>query len=334
MNHDVNADLMTSKTLLLIQARPIVAFSPWLVRAHLDAQRTGRTLTIVTRPNAELTLAAARFVARTKTMWIIDHPDGSYDGLTGSAVTWDGDAFTSSDEVHPAFVTRAPTDERALTVVAETMHSYQENPVLGDFSLRILDALGFAAPTRWGAFEPLTQAYSTAEITEYARNRSPQDTMAVTSGPGGDALIMSIPQPSGVVEKLEFSGPRATDFTRSHLEASLTAALNAGASHITIGYRQGLQGRMVSPRLLHELMPLALAIPESAVLHTSLDRLVARIQALDVGEVAYLHGRPSGMAVYFTQEDVSIPTLHKQYGSVLLAVMQPESRDKAPGDGS
>ena len=179
MIEDVSADLVTDKTHLLIQPRAIVGLSHWLLRTYAQANRNDKVLAVVTRPDSVLTLAAARFINDARACWIVDHPDGAYDGFSGLRASWDGVSFKLGGGIHPAYFEVAVGDERALSINAEILHGYHDNPQLGPFSLQILAAAGCAPPVRFGAIEPLYEVFSPTIVTEHARSFSPEEAIAI-----------------------------------------------------------------------------------------------------------------------------------------------------------
>ena len=324
MIDDVSADLVTDKTHLLIQPRAIVGLSHWLLRTYEQAHRNDRVLAVVTRPTSVLTLAAARFINDARACWIVDHPDGAYDSFSGLRAHWDGLSFTYDGELHPAYLEVAVDDDRAISISAETTHGYNDNPQPGLFSQQVLAAAGCAPPTRFGVIEPLCEPFSPALVTEHARALSPQSSISIVSGGDGDGLIISVPQPVGVVERLEFSGPRDKDLTPALIGHFLHHCLNAGATYASLGYRLGPQGRMVTPRYLHEVMPVALAVPETALPHTTLDTLVRTLREQEVGEVNILGSTPRGIEVRFSHENTTIIDLIGKQRTVLRSILPPD----------
>ena len=322
---DVSADLVTDKTHLLIQPRAIVGLSRWLLRTYMQAHRNDRVLAVVTRPDSVLTLAAARFINDARACWIVDHPDGTYDGFSGLCAHWDGLSFTYDGELHPAYLDIKIGDDRAISVNAETTHSYSDDPQLGIFSVQVLAAAGCAPPTRFGIVEPLCDDFSPGLVTDHARKLSPQNSLSIFSGGDGDGLIVSIPQPVGVTECLEFSGPCHRELTPDFIDHYLLHALSAGATYASIDHRLGPQGRMVTPRCLHEVAPLGLAVPETTLPHTTLDTLVTKLRDQGVGEVDIIDSTPRGLGVRFPYEDATFLDLVSKRRTVLKAVLPPET---------
>ena len=324
MIEDVSADLVTDKTHLLIQPRAIVGLSHWLLRTYAQANRNDKVLAVVTRPDSVLTLAAARFINDARACWIVDHPDGAYDGFSGLRAHWDGLSFTYDGELHPAYLEVAVDDDRSISISAETTHGYNDDPQLGHFSLQVLAAAGCAPPTRFGVVEPLCEPFSPTLVTEHARALSPKDSISIVSGGDGDGLIISVPQPVGVVERLEFSGPRDKDLTPALISHFFHHCLDAGATYASLGYRLGPQGRMVTPRYLHEVMPVALAVPETALPHTTLESLMRTLHEHEVGEVNILDSTPRGIEERFSHENTTIIDLIGKQKIVLRSILPPD----------
>lgn len=325
MSDDLSADLLTPKTSLLIQPGAVVGFTEWIVRTYEHAHRTNRVFVLLTRGYTALTLALARFIKSTHSYWIVDHPDGSYDGFTGRTAQWQQDSFQLYSTLHPAYLTVAPDDERAVSIQAETVHNYSDNPLLGVFSTQVLAGAGCAPPVRFDIVEPLTAAFTPEAVTEHARDMSPQHALGITSGADGDAVILSLPTRDGVIERLEFAGPCPRDLTRPALEHFISSALRAGANQASIGYRRVPRGRLVSPRCLQELFPLAFGVAKWAVLHTSLDDIVRQARVLGIET----HVHPGlGLAFYFAHDRVSVTTLMQQYRDVLRLILPPDQLDR------
>lgn len=323
MSDDNSADLVTSKTCLLLQGRPIVGLSSLVARTHQQAQRSNRVFTLVTRANSALTLALTKFINSTRSYWIVEHPDGAYDGLTGRRAQWQQDSFQLYAALHPAYLSNAAVDERAIWVQAEALHSYSDDPTLGIFATRVLAGAGYAPPVRFDVMEPLTAAYSPEAVTEHARRHSPQATIGIASSSEGDALIISLPTRDGVEERLEFCGPCPKDLSRALLEHCLRAALEAGARNASIGYRKLAYGRMTGPRYLRKLLPLGFAVHERAMPHTSLEQVIAEVRALGV-ETHILPGLGRGLGCYFDHHNTPAKDVARQYLDVLRLVLPPD----------
>ena len=137
-------------------------------------------------------------------------------------------------------------------------------------------------------------------------------------------MIISIPEAIGVTERLEFSGPCPRDLTQASIDHFLYHALSAGATYALLGYRQGPQGRMVTPRYRHEVMPLALAVPETAMLHTTLENILSEVRRLGADEASIIDSRPRGIGIRFFHENTTISDLTSRYHSVLRAILPPK----------
>lgn len=322
---DMSADLVTDETHLLIQPRAIVGFSHWLLRTYEQAHRNDRVLAVVTRPDSVLTLAAARFINDARACWIVDHPDGTYDGFSGLCAHWDSLSFTYDGELHPVYLEVTVGDDQAIGVNAETTHSYSDDPQLGIFSVQVLAAAGCAPPTRFGIVEPLCDDFSPGLVTDYARKLSPPELT--------DHLLRErrrradrVHSPTGRGDRMPRvlrSVPQGTD---PGFHRPLSSARPQRRGHLRRDRPSvGPARPHGDPRCLHEVAPLGLAVPETTLPHTTLDTLVTKLRDQGVGEVGIIDSTPRGLGVRFQHEDAALPDLVSKRRTVLEAVLPPET---------
>ncbi|MGL5818550.1 MAG: DUF6177 family protein [Phycicoccus sp.] len=286
-------DAVGSSEGVLVQRRPVVGLGPWLTHAMLTAGADGRTLVVITPPESALTPAVDRLVHHGALRWVVDDGTSSVEPHRQAPVDWDGERFVDLDDPDAAptgpaddatsgssgAVTPTPGQDAArpgrvpalaplptssdrpwaLQCETETLHPYDE-PAAGRMASAVAFALGLADPLDAGLMEPAEAAWDSGLVAGLARRQSPAATRVVVSGDRLDGTISVLPQPGGVLERLEMladagDAPRSDDDLRTLGER----LLDAGVHLAIVGYRRvgparlvtaPTAGRPVSPALL------------------------------------------------------------------------------------
>ncbi|MDE3723921.1 DUF6177 family protein [Nocardiopsis sp. N85] len=218
----------TEKTVVVVQDRPLVPMSPWLVDAMARYGRQGLRLQVVTPSTSRVTHALRSILMTPTARWVAQTPDGSYyDGFSGIPLRWDDrEAFVVDEDARPdgppeAF--RADDADRGCQVHVDlnVEHPADNGLVLGTSVELLAERLGGAAPSVWGTAEPLPQEWKRAVFTRLARGRAPGQTWAVIAGP-----------PEGVREDgvRPFAGTVRVSRTVSGVREAITFA---------VGYAEG-----------------------------------------------------------------------------------------------
>ncbi|MER6025306.1 DUF6177 family protein [Streptomyces sp. NPDC001851] len=205
-------DVLTEATGVVIQDRPVIALTNWLSDAFRTASGADRSLQIVTPPTARLTLPTRTALRGLPNRWVIQDPDhGYYDGLSGAELRWkDGTFSPVRDErggvsVSVPFATAADTGDRQLLLTLRTRHRPTESLALGHALETAWRHLTGAPPAGWSTAEPVNLPWSTREITDLARARSPRPTFLIAVGhPERPALatVRVLRTPRGVEEDI------------------------------------------------------------------------------------------------------------------------------------
>ncbi len=257
---DAPGDMVNGALAVLVQSRPVVALTPWLVNNHVWASAHDRQFVLITPAATELTLAAWSYLQNTDAAWVVDAGDAMFHGLTGQELDWSGDGFVLLDRMHPGF-TPAADDHWRLVVEAETTHPYQDAAVVGAFSRDVLTSAGLESPIRQGLMEPPEAAFDVSELTTYARVLSPRPTRFVLQGPGWEAVCEAVPQPIGVVERVTVSASAHGSLLAGHEVASFLESAGAlGAESALLGYRRGSAAGYVPSRLTGPTVPAGLLL--------------------------------------------------------------------------
>ncbi|TQE29122.1 hypothetical protein Sipo8835_25230 [Streptomyces ipomoeae] len=180
-----SVDVLTESTAVVISDRPILAFTTWLSDVLRTASATNRALHLVTPPQTRLTLPLRTALRGAPNRWVIQDPaDGYYDGLSGVPLAWQQGTFTpTSTTVADAFTQQTePTPERQLTVTFRTLHAPTADLVLGRGLETAWRHLAGSAPVGWSTSEPVNLPWSPRQLTDLARDRSPDPTHLVAIG--------------------------------------------------------------------------------------------------------------------------------------------------------
>lgn len=212
-------DIRTDKVVVIMQDRPVVGMSAWLVDALAAAEAEGLGLQLVTPATTRLTFAVRTtlFSARDS-RWVVTEPDGegAYDGLGGSKLKWDGQMFAAvaageQDKVDmsPTFVAVDLELPFSLLITARVRYQALESTVVGKATEQLFTDLTGAKPAGWGTAEPVTQPWNVGQLTAYCRRRAPKPTwLAVVGGKEGLTAAGAVEihrRPAGLEEVITFS---------------------------------------------------------------------------------------------------------------------------------
>ncbi|MEV2189828.1 DUF6177 family protein [Streptomyces phaeochromogenes] len=217
-------DVLTAKTAVVIQDRPLVAMTSWLSDALRSATAADRALQIVTPPTTRLTLPTRTALHGHPNRWVIQDPAcGYYDGLSGAQLHWQNGTFTpvldanGTASVAKAFTTAADTGERQLILSLRTRHPADEDLTLGSALETAWQTLTGTPPVGWSTAEPVNLPWNTRQLTDLARHRAPQPTWLIAVGhPSHPALatVRITRTPAGVEEDITLTLGYSKDETR------------------------------------------------------------------------------------------------------------------------
>lgn len=205
-------DLVTDDVAVVMQDRPVVGLSAWLLDAAAAAEAEGRHVQLVTPPGVRITYPArSRLFSGSHARWVVHDPNGDnpYDGLTGVQLGWDGQKFAPADgdEVAgPGWMTGGLDVRANLQVLARVRYPRLDSSLVGRATELLFGELSGAPPAGWGTEEPVSQVWNTAALTAYCHRRSPRPSLLTVVGrqaPGvrpasGTAVVAS--RPAGVEE--------------------------------------------------------------------------------------------------------------------------------------
>jgi hypothetical protein len=213
-------DVVTDQVAVVLQSRPVVPLTAWLVDAAAACARAGQGLQIVTPTDARITLPLRATLSGPNCRWVVREPDdaGFFDGFSGVPLEWDGSAFVMVPErakTGPSrtFLRPEPDLGDHLVLDVKVLHPAALDLVLGGSIETLARALrdGDGEPAGWGIAEPAINPWNRAELTELCQRRSPKSTWVMFTGSGfiGGALVSRVT--SGVKEEITFVAGYAPD---------------------------------------------------------------------------------------------------------------------------
>ncbi|MFD0447070.1 MULTISPECIES: DUF6177 family protein [Streptomyces violaceusniger group] len=184
-------DVLTERTAVVLQDRPVVAMTAWLSDAIRAAAASDRAVQIVTPATSRLSLPTRLSLTGLPSRWVVcdDEGGGYYDGLSGALLRWHDGGFTPVEAepertpVARAFLEGAEdTGERQLALSFRTVQPAEERLVLGGPLEAAWAAVTGGPPEGWSTAEPVNLPWSCEALTALARDRAPESTWVVAVG--------------------------------------------------------------------------------------------------------------------------------------------------------
>jgi hypothetical protein len=300
-------DVRTDKVVVIMQDRPVVGMSAWLVDALAAAEAEGLGVQLVTPSTTRLTFAVRSllFIGRDS-RWVVTEPDGegAYDGLGGSKLKWDGQMFAAvaageQDKVDmsPTFVAVDLELPFQLLVTARVRYQALESTVVGKATEQLLKDLAGDEPSGWGTAEPVTQPWNVAQVTAYCRRRAPKPTwLAVVGGKDGLRATGSVEihrRPAGLEEVITLAVATPAGLPSPDEVQEIGAKL-ANAFTLVSFFAQGARGSTDTNAMPHWVgvpAPMAMAVGNDAVRG---DGLVKAMDVTGIADITPVKIGPSG----------------------------------------
>lgn len=276
-------DVLGEEEAVVVWRRPVVALGPWLTHLLLEAEAAERRLVVLTPPSARLTPATERLVRQGVVRWLVDDGTLTTEPRLGRQVRWSGEAFEADDAAPPTL--EAPADGAwVLHLDLEGLHPYPD-PQVGQLLEQVVAALGVGPVERCGLMEPAEASWDPAVVGEAARLSSPHEMRVIAAGPGVDAVLTVVPQPSGATERVELvADAPAEPLSEEGLHELGVTLAGAGAQLALVCYRWSTEDRLVGAGGMGPLVP-GLLVVDTARFRVPQDQVeqTSRGRAREVG---------------------------------------------------
>lgn len=190
-------DLLTERAAVVLQDRPVVAFTPWLADVLHACADDGRGLQVVTTEDARITMPLRLMLTGPDSRWVVrDSGSGDYfDGLSGARLQYAdglyGPADDSDETLAPVFGLADPPTSTQLTLTFRVTNPATRQTVLGGAPEQMARALSGEPPQAWGTAEPMGEPWRPVDFTALCRERMPEPTWLFARGGGGRPVIVS-----------------------------------------------------------------------------------------------------------------------------------------------
>jgi Family of unknown function (DUF6177) len=323
-------DAVTDKVAVVVQDRPVVPLTAWLVDVASACARAKQGLQVLTSADARITFPLRTTLSGQGRRWVVREPGdtGFFDGLSGVPLAWDGSSFAIAPEAaeagpSPTFARPVPGLGSHLLLDVKLLHGASSDLVLGDAVETLARVLCGGEPAGWGIAEPAVNPWDRAELTDLCRRRSPRSTWLMFTGSGerrfiGGALVSRVT--SGVKEEITFlAGHEPGEEPRlDRLEELAAGFADAGLLlSMTVQRTLGRTDLSYPARWCGAPAPVGLAVGAEGVREIGLDHALAAPAA----------GRPVGPerapAVWYPLGDGRDPSAWPDF-TALLKHLRPE----------
>jgi hypothetical protein len=185
------ADALTPNAMVVLQDRPVVAFTKWLADGLRFCSETGRGLQIVTGADARITVPLRLVLTGPNSHWVVRADGGYYDGLSGVPLVWDGTAFVLDPRAQtyaPAY-TAPPTEPVGAQLTVTFRVRYTSDTAIGAAAEQVCAALTGEPPGGWGIAEPATDVWRREELSELFWSRGAGATWLTIVGAGATPAV-------------------------------------------------------------------------------------------------------------------------------------------------
>ncbi|WP_119729610.1 DUF6177 family protein [Thermomonospora amylolytica] len=284
-------DVLTRRSAVVVQDRPLVPLSSWLTDVMARCATSGLAVQVLTPHDARITLPLRMALGGPKARWVVQEPgDGYYDGFSGLPLEWDGAVFAPVRQETPrpsdAYLVEPPAGlGHHLVVDLRLVHEPTSALELGGAVDGLARTLAGTSPRSWGTAEPALARWSPSELTALARRRAPQATFLTFMGPhdaadgprfGGTARVSRVT--SGVKETVTFAVAYEPGRPPPLEELAAVADGHARAGTLLTMTVQWVPGRAdltYPPRWQGAAVPVALAVGPEGVAETGAEHMAA-----------------------------------------------------------
>ncbi|MEU2514185.1 DUF6177 family protein [Streptomyces syringium] len=308
----LTVDVLTDSTAVVLADRPLLVLTAWLSAILRKVTDAGLALHIVTPPHVRLSLPLRTALAGAPNRWVVQDPEcGYYDGLSGAVLHWQNGTFTpvvdetGERSAAKVFTENAPATGRQLGVAFRVTHRPDDSLVLGRALETAWSALTGATPAGWGTAEPINLRWSKGQLTNLARERSPEPTHLLAVGhPDRPAIATHrvTRAPDGVAEDITLTLGYGEDETPplDAIEAlARTLVAEHGLTSMLVTLRRARRDLAVPPSLEAPPIPVSFTLGAEDVHTIGLDH--ARRPPVDLQPVPL--GPTTRPALYYPLGD-------------------------------
>ncbi|MEV4870442.1 DUF6177 family protein [Streptomyces syringium] len=298
----LTVDVLTDSTAVVLADRPLLVLTAWLSAILRKVTAAGLALHIVTPPHVRLSLPLRTALAGAPNRWVVQDPEcGYYDGLSGAVLHWQNGTFTpvvdeaGERSAAKVFTESASATDRQLGVAFRVTHRPDDSLVLGRALETAWTALTGAAPAGWGTAEPINLRWSKEQLTNLARERSPEPTHLLAIGhPDRPAIATHrvTRTPDGIAEDITLTLGYGEDETPP-LDAieplARTLVAEHGLTSMLVTLRRARRDLAVPPRFEAPPIPVSFTLGAGDVHTIGLDharRPPVELQPVHLGPTA------------------------------------------------
>ncbi|MEU4767755.1 DUF6177 family protein [Actinosynnema sp. NPDC023794] len=212
------ADRSTAEALVVEQDRRVVGLSGWLADAAVETVTGGRFLQVLTPSRSHVTYPLELMFGQGGSHWVVRDGNGFRDGFTGAPMAWTGARFAQVPDSPVPAVEPVSAGHGGIEVHVVTRYPADGALELGGAADAVMRSLTGNGPRGWGVAEPATQPWSPREITAHCRDRAPSPTSLVVVGDGALGVLRVERVDSGVLERLQVSGPASGTVSRDGID--------------------------------------------------------------------------------------------------------------------
>lgn len=276
---------------------PVIGLTAGRINLVYEATSASSRVVLVTDDRSSLTPAFDQAWRDAGCGWAIREPAGSIrDGFTGRRLDAVTEVFTrtppeSVDDMSLEHLQPSVADAVEIDLTLSLRHRARATSILGA-PIELLNELVGAPGLAWGVNEPVGNAWDRDELTEFARDSMPAESLLLARSNALAATIEVRRTTEGVEEitqaRLSLGTPSTLEFEQLRvqlLNSLANLAVSAMPLVAIVLARPGRGDLLVRPRLQHPPSAIALLVgaPGVRVLGLDIDRMAREFNAAVVG---------------------------------------------------
>jgi hypothetical protein len=276
---------------------PVIGLTAGRINLVNEATTAGSRVVLVTDDRSSLSPAFDQAWRDAGCGWAIREPAGSIrDGFTGRRLDAVTEVFTTTppgsiDDMSLEHLQPSLANAVEVDLTLSLRHRARATSILGA-PVELLNGLVGAPPLTWGVHEPVGNAWDRDELTGFARDSMPADSLLLARSEALAATIEVRRTTEGVEEitqaRLSLGTPSTLEFEEKRVRLLDSLAILAATAMPLVAVVLARPGRgdlLVRPRQQHPPSALALLVgaPGVKVLGLAVDRMAGEFGAVVVG---------------------------------------------------